>query len=203
MGIKKFTIGAFETNTYLITKGDRAVIVDPGLDFISILDEVNKYKIEAILITHGHIDHIDGSGLVDAPIYVGKDDIVNFKDLTRSLYYMTGIKPSYNVDRLNLIGVSDNEIINLEDFSFKVIHTPGHTDGGCCYLYYDNLFSGDTLFNGSIGRVDFPTGSMKKMKESLKKIVNLCNDNVIVYPGHDEKTTIKTEKKTNMYLSNL
>ena len=203
MGIKKFTIGAFETNTYLITKGDKAVIVDPGLDFVSILDEVNKYKIEAILITHGHIDHIDGSGLVDAPIYVGKDDLINFKDLTRSLYHMTRVKPSYDYNKLNLIGVSDNEIINLESFSFKVIHTPGHTDGGCCYIYYDNLFSGDTLFNGSIGRVDFPTGSMKKMKESLKKIVNICNDNVVVYPGHDSKTTIKTEKKTNMYLSNL
>ena len=203
MGIKKFTIGAFETNTYLITKGDKAVIVDPGLDFVSILDEVNKYKIEAILITHGHIDHIDGSGLVDAPIYVGKDDLINFKDLTRSLYHMTRVKPSYDINNLNLISVSDNEIINLESFSFKVIHTPGHTDGGCCYIYYDNLFSGDTLFNGSIGRVDFPTGSMKKMKESLKKIVNLCNDNVIVYPGHDSKTTIKTEKKSNMYLSNL
>ena len=62
MGIKTFTIGAFETNTYLITKGDRAVIVDPGLDFISILDEVKQYKIEAILITHGHVDHIDGCG---------------------------------------------------------------------------------------------------------------------------------------------
>ena len=200
MGIKTFKIGAFETNTYLITKGDKAVLVDPGLDLISVIDEIKKYHIEAILITHGHIDHIDGCGLANAPIYVGKDDLVNFTDLSRSLYKMTGTKPKYDASKLTLIGVSDNEVINLEDFSFKVIHTPGHTDGSCCYLYYNNLFSGDTLFNGSIGRVDFPTGSVRKMKESLQKIVKNCGDDMTVYPGHDAKTTIKEEKKYNMYL---
>ena len=200
MGIKTFKIGAFETNTYLITKGDKAVLVDPGLDLISIIDDIKKYHIEAILITHGHIDHIDGCGLVDAPIYVGKDDLVNFTDLSRSLYKLTGIKPKYDVSKLTLIGVSDNEVINLENFSFRVLHTPGHTDGSCCYLYYNNLFSGDTLFNGSIGRIDFPTGSVRKMKESLQKIVKTCSDDMTVYPGHDTKTTIKEEKKYNMYL---
>lgn len=201
MGIKRFTIGAFETNTYLITKNDRAVIVDPGLDFISILDEVKKYKIEAILITHGHIDHIDGCGMIEAPIYVGKEDLINFSDLSRSLYKMSGLRPSFNNRNLNLIGISDNEIITLESFTFKAIHTPGHTEGSYCYLYFDNLFSGDTLFKNSIGRVDFPTGNVRKMKESLTKIVNLFPDNINVYPGHDEKTTIKDEKKYNMYLN--
>ena len=200
MGIKTFKIGAFETNTYLITKGQSAVLVDPGLELISIIDEIKKYHIEAILITHGHIDHIDGCGLIDAPIYVGKDDLINFSDLSRSLYKMTGIKPSYDVSKLKLISVDDNEVITLESFSFKVLHTPGHTDGSCCYLYYNNLFSGDTLFNESIGRVDFPTGSMRKMRESLQKIVKNCSDDVVVYPGHDAKTTIKNEKKYNMYL---
>lgn len=201
MGIKRFTIGAFETNTYLITKNDRAVIVDPGLDFESILDEVSKYKIEAILITHAHVDHIDGCGYIDAPIYVGKEDLVNFSDLSRSLYKMCGMKPSFDPKKLKLIAVNDNEIINLESFSFKTIHTPGHTDGSCCYLFFDNLFSGDTLFKNSIGRIDFPTGSAKKMKESLNKIVKMFPDNIKVYPGHDEKTTIKDEKKYNMYLN--
>jgi glyoxylase-like metal-dependent hydrolase (beta-lactamase superfamily II) len=201
MGIKTFKIGDFETNTYLITKNDRAVLVDPGLDFLSILDEIKEYKIEAILITHGHIDHIDGCGFIEAPIYVGKEDLINFSDLSRSLYNMTYMRPSYNVKKLNLIGVSDNEIIKLENFTFKAIHTPGHTEGSYCYLYFDNLFSGDTLFKNSIGRVDFPTGSGKKMKESLKKIVSIFPDTIKVFPGHDEKTTIKNEKKSNMYLN--
>ena len=201
MGIKTFVTGAFETNTYLITKGDRAVIVDPGLDFATILEEVSKYKVEAILITHGHVDHIDGCHLVEAPIYVGKEDLINFSDLSRSLYKMCGMRPSYLNKNLNLIAVSDNEVINLETFSFRAIHTPGHTEGSYCYLYFDNLFSGDTLFKNSIGRVDFPTGSVRKMRESLLKITSLCHDNVKVYPGHDSKTTIKEEKKNNMYLN--
>lgn len=200
MGIKTFKIGAFETNTYLITKGENAVLVDPGLDILSIVDEIKKYHIEAILITHGHIDHIDGCGVVNAPIYVGKDDLVNFTDLGRSLYKMTGIRPKYDATKLRLIPVADNEVINLDNFSFKVIHTPGHTEGSCCYLYYNNLFSGDTLFHESIGRVDFPTGNARRMKESLQKIVNICSDDMSVYPGHDEKTSIKEEKKHNMYL---
>ena len=200
MGIKTFKIGAFETNTYLITKGENAVLVDPGLDILSIVDEIKKYHIEAILITHGHIDHIDGCGVVDAPIYVGKDDLVNFTDLSRSLYKMTGIKPKYDASKLRFIPVTDNQVINLDNFSFKVLHTPGHTEGSCCYLYYNNLFSGDTLFHESIGRVDFPTGNARKMKESLQKIVKNCTDDITVYPGHDEKTSIKEEKKYNMYL---
>ena len=200
MGIKTFKIGAFETNTYLITKGENAVLVDPGLDILSIVDEIKKYHIEAILITHGHIDHIDGCGVVDAPVYVGKDDLVNFTDLGRSLYKMTGIRPKYDATKLRLIPVVDNEVINLENFSFKVLHTPGHTEGSCCYLYYNNLFSGDTLFHESIGRVDFPTGNARKMKVSLQKIVKICSDDIAVYPGHDEKTSIKEEKKYNMYL---
>ena len=91
MGIKTFTIGAFETNTYLITKGDRAVIIDPGLDFISILDEVKQYKIEAILITHGHVDHIDGCGYIEAPIYVGKEDLKK----SNFIGFLTG-RPSFD-----------------------------------------------------------------------------------------------------------
>ena len=202
MGIKRFVVGGFETNTYLITKNDRAVLVDPGLDFQSILDEMKNYHIEAILITHGHVDHIDGCGFIKAPIYVGKEDLNNFSNLSNSLYHLCGMKPSYKVNDLNLIGVSDNEIIKLESFTFKAIHTPGHTEGSYCYLFFDNLFSGDTLFNLSIGRVDFPTGSSKKMKESLKKLVSLLPDEIKVYPGHEEKTTMKFEKKNNMYLKN-
>ena len=113
---------------------------------------------------------------------------------------MTGIKPKYDSSKLKLISVRDNDVINLENFSFKVIHTPGHTEGSCCFMYYNNLFSGDTLFSSSIGRVDFPGGSMRKMKESLQKIIKLCSDDTVVYPGHDAKTTLKDEKKYNMYL---
>ena len=201
MGIKKYVIGAFETNTYVVTKGNKAVIVDPGLDFNLILDDIKDLEIEAILVTHGHIDHIDGCGFLNVPIYVGKEDLRNFKDKTYSLYSMTRSNPSYNVNNLNLIEVSDNDEIVLPSFTFKAIHTPGHTVGSYCFLYYKNLFSGDTLFKGSIGRTDFPSGSLKTMISSLKKLKEMLSDDVVVYPGHEDKTTIKEEKKNNLYLN--
>lgn len=200
MGIKKYIVGAFETNTYVITKGNKAVIIDPGLNFVSIFDEIKDYEIEAILITHGHVDHIDGCGLINAPIYVGKEDLNNFSDKNTSLYSLTYQRPSFDYNKLNLNAVSDNDEIILPSFTFKAIHTPGHTIGSYCYLYYKNLFSGDTLFKCSIGRTDFPTGSYKMMKSSLDKLKTLISDDFVVYPGHDEKTTMKFEKQNNPYL---
>ena len=201
MGIKKYVIGAFETNTYVVTKGDKAVVIDPGLGFNLILDELKDYEVEAILVTHGHIDHIDGCGMIKAPIYVGKEDLRNFKDKTYSLYSMTRSNPSYNVNELNLIEVNDNDEIILPSFTFKAIHTPGHTTGSFCYLYYKSLFSGDTLFKGSIGRTDFPSGSTKTMISSLKKLKEMITDDITIYPGHEDKTTMKEEKKNNLYLN--
>lgn len=204
MGIKKFVVGAFETNTYLITKSNKAVIVDPGLDFNLIYPVIkNNYEIEAVLITHGHIDHIDGVGLIDAPIYVGKEDLNNFRDKVNSLYVLSYQKPSYDCNKLNLVSVSDNDTIVLPTFTFKAIHTPGHTIGSYCYLYFNNLFSGDTLFRCSIGRTDFPTGSYKMMNLSLKRLKSMISDEVVIYPGHDEKTTMKYEKQNNPYLKTV
>ena len=200
MGIKKYVVGAFETNTYVISKGNKAVIIDPGLNFSSILDEIKDLEVEAILITHGHVDHIDGCGFINAPIYVGKEDLNNFSDKNNSLYSLTYQKPSFDYHKLNLIAVSDNMEINLPSFSFTAIHTPGHTIGSYCYLYYRNLFSGDTLFKCSIGRTDFPTGSYKMMKTSLDKLKTMISDEVVIYPGHDEKSTMKFEKQNNPYL---
>lgn len=203
MGIKKFVAGIFSTNTYLITKNKKAVIVDPGLSFITLIDEIKDYEIEAVLITHGHIDHIDGIGLIDAPIYMGINDVLNLTDYTLSLYHMMDMKPSYDIKKLKIIPVKDNDLICLDDFTFRVIETPGHTRGGVCYLYYHNLFSGDTLFRGSVGRTDFPGGDSKALNSSLKKLIKALPSDTIIYPGHDEITDLKREKKENVFLKSL
>lgn len=200
MAIKKFVIGGFATNMYVITKGNKAVVVDPGLDAHTVLKELSEYEVEGVLITHSHIDHIDGVANFNAPIYVLEPDLLGFKDYTYSLYQMCYQKPQFNYQSLNIIPVKDNDIINLPTFTFKVIATPGHTKGSCCYLYYNNLFSGDTLFKGSCGRTDFPGGNYLAMQKSLKRLVTELNDDVIVYPGHDDKTTIKRERQENLYI---
>ena len=200
MAIKRFILGIFGENTYLITKGDKAVLVDPGQNIESIKDVISLYKVEAILITHGHIDHMDGVGIVDAPIYVGSKDQKNFSDLSYSLYNLCNSKPNYDNSKLKLIPVFDGDEIVLDDFNFKVIETPGHTSGSVCYRYYDNLFTGDTLFKGSIGRTDFPSGSNLMMRDSLKKLLDIIEDNVVIYPGHEDNTVMKMERKTNPFL---
>ncbi len=191
--------GSFYVNTYLIIKGNECVIIDPGMGLYAD-DIINKYNVIGILITHAHIDHIDGiKHFLNVPIYISHLDRLKLNNREESLYRMVGLNIPFDSNDLNIIEVNDNDIINLLDSEIKVIATPGHTDGSVCYLYKNILFSGDTLFSNSIGRTDFPTGSIKMMKESLAKLSHLSNQ-IKVYPGHDLKTTIKDEKENNPYL---
>jgi glyoxylase-like metal-dependent hydrolase (beta-lactamase superfamily II) len=112
---------------------------------------------------------------------------------------MFGIKRPFKKEELSFIFVQDKFRIPFIDKFIDVIHTPGHTEGSVCYLYDNKLYSGDTLFKESIGRTDFPGGNSKKMRDSIIKLFKLVNDETKVYPGHDEQTDIKHEKKYNAY----
>lgn len=200
--IEKIICGGFETNTYVISNEGKCVIVDPGLDFLEYSKEIkSKYEVEAILITHGHIDHIDGiKYFPNTPIYIHELDEEFLYDSRLSLYNFMGLKTPFTKNTLKINKVKENDTLNLIGFEFKVMHTPGHTKGSCCYLYKNKLLSGDTLFKNSCGRTDFPTGSPRDIKKSLKRIISECLDTVDVYPGHDSKTKIKDEKKNNPYI---
>ncbi len=202
--IEKFTTGSFFTNSYIISnEKNECVIVDPGLSYKNVANYIKgKYEPKAILITHGHVDHIDGiSYFLDLPIYICDKELDQFYDTFESLYDMVGRSNPYNEGMLDIRKVKEDDIINLIGHSFKVIETPGHTNGSICFLMDENiLFSGDTLFNGSIGRTDFPNGDFSKMKKSLDKLKKLPKD-TIVYPGHNEETTIEEELRYNPYLN--
>lgn len=197
--IKKIVSGAFYTNTYLLIDNKDAIIIDPTLDFKEYAREINeKYNVLGVLLTHGHIDHVDGVRYFNSDVYVTKEDEIMLKDSNLSLYSMTGqITPYKNTD-INFINIKDGDILNIGPFQIKVLLTKGHTSGSVCYLINNNLFSGDTMFKYSVGRTDFPTGSENELRKSIKKLLNLSNE-VVVYPGHDDKTTIKDEKKYNIY----
>ncbi len=199
--IEKIVTGSFFTNSYVISNGEDCVVVDPGLNYSDAANMIkSKYNVKAILITHGHMDHIDGIRYFDVPVYIHELDKDFLFDSSLSLYNMFRINSPYKKGDLNIITVKDKDELDLIGYTFKVMHTPGHTRGSVCYSYGNKLLSGDTLFNMSAGRTDFPTGNSKDMRLSLNKIINNFNDNVDVYPGHEGKTTIKNERKNNIFI---
>jgi hydroxyacylglutathione hydrolase len=189
------------TNCYLAIsiESKEAILLDPGLEFSSeakqIFDYIstNTLKVKFIVNTHGHDDHIKADILfqqkLNIPICIHSLDAPFIKNMEKSNF------PT------NIL-LEDGDIVKFGDEILKVIHTPGHTPGSICLVGENLIFTGDTLFAGGIGRTDFPGGSMKEMRLSLKKLVSLP-DSLFVYPGHGESSTIGEEKKTNPFLDNM
>lgn len=193
---KGFNWGGY-TNTYMIINDGKAILVDPGFD-IEIPEELKQYEITAILLTHGHIDHIASINSFNVPIYIHKDERQFLFDNRLNLADMFSYPYKGDSDK-KIIELDDNMVVTINGIDIKVIHTPGHTIGSVCYLIDDSLISGDTLFQVGVGRTDFYTGSFKMLNESLLKLIGSLDNNTKVYPGHGEMTTIAIEKKYNPY----
>ena len=198
----KYTTGMLFTNSYVIVNDDNeCVVVDPGLGYKNVALKINsEYKVKAILITHGHFDHIDGIKYFNAPIYISKEDEEFLYNKELSLYSFYGMNSPFKKGDLDIRYVKDGDIIDLIGYKFEVLQTPGHTIGSVCYSFDKVVLSGDTLFDHSCGRCDFPTGNQTLMHESLLKIVNHYDLDMVVFPGHNDKTTIEIEKNENPYI---
>lgn len=207
MKIKKIVTGIIGTNCYLVSNEEtkEAVIIDPAAVPKKMIEYIRTegLTLKAILLTHAHFDHIMGiDKLIELygvmPIYVGEADLelLHTPKLNESTVYSSGYSyPGGDA-------ICDGDVLNLIGHEFKVIHTPGHTAGGVCYHVKDEnvLFSGDTLFNCSVGRTDFATSSTSALIRSIKEKLFLLPDETIVYPGHMEATTIKNEKINNPFV---
>ena len=197
-----FHTTALETNTYLALNGERAFVVDPGADADKILAaaEAEGAKIEWVLLTHAHFDHIGGVAELQragAQVVLHRDDlgiVSSFKNLA----FYAGVK----VEKfLPDVTVSGGETLDVAGVKVRVIHTPGHTAGGVCYVADDVIFTGDTLFELSYGRTDFPTGSFKELKYSvLNKLFVLPGDYRLL-PGHGAPTPLAFEREHNPILT--
>ena len=197
-----FHTTALETNTYLALNGERAFVVDPGAvaDKILAAAEAEGAKIEWVLLTHAHFDHIGGVAELQragAQVVLHRDDlgiVSSFKNLA----FYAGVK----VEKfLPDVTVSGGETLDVAGVKVRVIHTPGHTAGGVCYVADDIIFTGDTLFELSYGRTDFPTGSFKELKNSvLNKLFVLPGDYRLL-PGHGAPTTLAFEREHNPILT--
>ena len=210
--IENIVLGMCATNCYLIfddsvAEGTRpeAVIVDPAADAYAIRDMINSYGVEpvAILLTHGHFDHILAVDAlrkeygIKAYALLAEKQILSDAGNNLSLPF-TGRAISIEADEY----LMDSEVITLAGRDIKVINVPGHTIGGACYYFVNDkvLISGDTLFANSVGRSDFPTGSGATLIRSIKEKLLTLPDDIKVYPGHNESTTIGFEKKNNLFL---
>lgn len=200
------TIGRnkYGINSYIVADeaSKKALIIDPGVNYDSIMYSLkeNNFELQAILLTHGHCDHIADvpklKAQTEVPVYahVKENEILMRGELNYSKNFGLGLI-EFSADQL----IKDGQELDFGWIKFTVIHTPGHTKGGVCYLNGDTMFTGDTLFAGSMGRTDLYGGNDEHMKASLQKL-SMMDENINVYPGHGPKSTIKIEKQTNPFL---
>ena len=206
MIIEKCVVGVMATNCYLLTNqtSKETVIIDPGAQFNIIKSKINNLQLKpvAILLTHGHFDHImaakELSNEFSIDIHVAKPEASVLSD--SSLNCSNLIRQNFTLDADVLL--ENNEIITLADIDIEVIYTPGHTHGGACYYIKDQevLFSGDTLFFESVGRTDFPTGDVRSLMHSISSQLLTLPESVKAYPGHGEETTIGHERANNFFI---
>ena len=198
-------MGVCATNCYFLYRegGTKAVVVDPaenGAGIFKLLSE-KGFTVEAILLTHGHFDHIGGAAELKKASGTKVYALAEEKKVCRTpeLNLSAQMPPVVTIEADEWL--TDGQTVETAGISFQVIATPGHTVGGCCYYCKEGgfLFSGDTLFEESVGRTDFPTGSMSSLVRSVKEKLFVLPEDTKVYQGHGDITTIGREKQYNPY----
>lgn len=198
----KCLVSEFDSNCYLIYNENDVYIIDPSCE----IGYIKKYlkeedKVKGILITHSHIDHIyyleKTQKYFACKVYMHKKGLEFLNDSYKNCSKLFGLDKTFIID--NIIFINDNDLI---DGFIKVIYTPGHTIDSICFAIEDNLFTGDTLFNNSVGRTDFYSGNLKTLSDSVKKIYSK-EINYNIYPGHGESSNLDNQLLSNYYVRKM
>ncbi len=204
--IGRIVLGICQTNCYFVYEEGKSQVIlfdpaDQGEYLYHKLEE-KGFQVEAILLTHGHFDHIWGlealKNLSGAKVYAYEGEKELCEDASLNVSKGAGRACTVKADEY----VKDGAEITVAGITCRLIATPGHTEGSCCYYFEDDkiLISGDTLFQESVGRTDLPTGSMSKLVRSVRERLMILPEDVKVYPGHGETTTIGYEKENNPFI---
>ena len=194
LNIETYPLGSYQTNCYIVYEDDNpdCIVIDPGYEPETILLELKRLKknLAAILLTHGHFDHVGAVKILaadtDCRVYIHENDLSLPISFTAGPLYYTHC-------------YGEGDLLNLAGLSLQVLHTPGHTAGSVCLILEDNLFSGDTLFRDSCGRTDLPGGNPGQIRQSLRRLAALEKD-YRVLPGHGMDSTLEDERQYNPYL---
>ena len=186
--LKKMAVGQLQANCYILGSNNskEGMVIDPGGDAVSIVKEITKagLKIEKIVLTHGHFDHTDGAvalrDAVKAPVFMHSGDAPSL---------------SFTPDEY----LDDGQVFSIGEYRISVIHTPGHSPGGVCLSAPGAVFTGDTLFAGSIGRTDFPGGDYDSLIQCVVNKIFPLGDDLRIYPGHGPASTIGQERRFNPF----
>ena len=208
MKIDTIALGSYQTNCYILRQNEAkdCLIIDPGLEPAPLLDLLKENQLNpvAIILTHGHADHIAGipalrQSYPEIKIYIHKLDAIM---LTEAQHNLSALADGpFETDPADFL-IDEPDMIDLAGIKLEVFHTPGHTQGGICLYLRDEaiLFSGDTLFADSVGRTDFPGGNMAQLTKGIKEKLLILSEQTTVCPGHGPATSIAREKAYNQYL---
>lgn len=203
--INQYVVGPVQTNCYFAINEEtkELLVIDPGESPKQLAEKIREEGCTpvAVLLTHGHFDHATGAEELAAefgiPIYAYEGEKETLEDSNLNVSWMIGEQKVFHAD----VFVKDQQELDLAGFHIRVLFTPGHTRGGCCYYlpYEDVLFSGDTLFCCSVGRSDLPGGSTSELVRSVREKLLTLPERTTVYPGHNDVTTIENERMYNPY----
>ena len=200
--IGRMVLGVCQTNCYFLYRdgGHECIVVDPADAGGSIYSALQKkdFQIMGILLTHGHFDHVAGiRNNPDVKVVMHENDLRWLSKVNQYLP-MFGM-PEITVPKVDIF-VKDGDVIKLGETEIKVIHTPGHTQGGVCYLVDGKLFSGDTIFREAVGRCDLEGGDFDQIVESIQSKIFTLPPETVIYPGHGRMTSVEWEKEHNRFL---
>ncbi|NMB25380.1 MAG: MBL fold metallo-hydrolase [Firmicutes bacterium] len=197
-------VGANGANCYIVGRDQQGIVIDPGSEGERILKLVDErgLQIKAIINTHGHFDHIGANDILrattGAPLYIHEQDAPMLTDANKNLATWAGMGEVISPPADNLL--HGGEVLDFGGLKLQILHTPGHTPGCICIQIGDTLFTGDTLFAGSVGRVDLPGSSQSALANSLHNVILALPSHMAIYPGHGPSSTLRHEREQNPFL---